>query len=103
MEIAERAYRISRELPKEEQYALADQIRRCAASVPSNIAEGSKRSSKEFAHFLRVSNGSAAELETQLLLAQRMYDIAVDDTISDLLILQKMLESLLKKVASANC
>lgn len=55
-------------LPQEETYALSDQIRRSAVSVPSNIAEGSSRNSKkEYVQFLYIALGSICELETQLL------------------------------------
>lgn len=73
MEVAEQAYRLVKLLPKEETYALSDQMRRSAISIPSNIAEGQARnSSKEFMKFLSIAKGSAAELETQLLLAVRI-------------------------------
>ena len=73
MEVAEQAYRLVKLLPKEETYALSDQIRRSAISISSNIAEGQARnSSKEFMKFLSIAKGSAAELETQLLLAVRI-------------------------------
>jgi four helix bundle protein len=53
-------------------YSLTDQMRRAAVSVPSNIAEGqAHHSHREFRHFLRHSRGSLAELETQVLIAQR--------------------------------
>ena len=59
--------------PRHEFHGLAAQLQRAAVSIPSNIAEGSARqSTKEFIYFLRVSRGSMAELETQLLLAQRI-------------------------------
>jgi four helix bundle protein len=55
------------------EYALRDQIVRSAISIPSNIAEGSERNSnKDFIRFLTIAKGSAAELRTQLLLAQRL-------------------------------
>ena len=74
------AYRLSKKLPKEELYALSDQIRRAAVSVPSNIAEGHARHSrKDFAHFLMIAQGSIAELETQLYLAVRMAMLAESD------------------------
>ena len=74
------AYRLSKKLPKEELYALSDQIRRAAVSVPSNIAEGHARHSrKDFAHFLKIAQGSIAELETQLYLAVRMAMLAESD------------------------
>ena len=59
-------YNLVKELPKEEQYALSDQMRRAAVSIPSNIAEGqSRNSTKEFIQFLSVAKGSNAELQTQ--------------------------------------
>lgn len=63
-------YEVTLVFPKEELYGLTSQIRRCAVSIPSNIAEGSsKRSTREFIRFLNMAYGSLAELETQLLLA----------------------------------
>src|SRR6266404_6297198 len=64
--------------PKREVYSLTDQIRRAAVSIPSNIAEGQAHySPREFLHFLRHSRGSLAELETQLLIAERVKYIQV--------------------------
>ena len=61
---------ITKSFPKEEIYGLISQIRRCAVSIPSNIAEGGARKSKiEFRQFLYISLGSAAELVTRLLIA----------------------------------
>lgn len=73
MDLAEDVYRVARTLPEHERYGLAAQIRRAAVSVPANIAEGAARStSREFVRFLRISLGSLAELETELLLAARV-------------------------------
>lgn len=73
MDLASDLYAISAGFPKEEVYGLTLQIRRSAVSIPSNIAEGAARnSSKEFIQYLYIALGSSAELETQLLLAQRM-------------------------------
>ena len=73
MKLAEEAYRLSARFPKHETYGLSSQIQRSAVSLPSNIAEGHGRNSnKEFHHFLGISLGSLAELETQLILAQRL-------------------------------
>ena len=73
MELAEKVYLLVKALPKEETYALSDQIRRAAVSIPSNIAEGhARQSQKEFLQFLCIARGSRAELETQLLLARRL-------------------------------
>ena len=63
-------YKKLHDLPKYELYALGDQMRRCIISISSNIAEGHARSSsKEFIHFLSISRGSIAELQTQILFA----------------------------------
>ncbi len=66
-------YKMIALFPKEEMYALSSQIIRCVVSIPSNIAEGSGRSSdKDFANFLHYSYGSSCELETQIELAHRL-------------------------------
>lgn len=73
MDIAEKIYRISAELPNDERYNLISQIKRCTVSIPSNIAEGSGRNSKkEFVQFLGIANGSSFELITQLMLLKRL-------------------------------
>lgn len=69
MELVKEIYQLVNELPDNEKYSLTDQMRRCAVSIPSNIAEGqSRKSKKEFINFLSIANGSGAELETQLLI-----------------------------------
>ena len=66
-------YKMTESFPKKETYALSDQLQRAAVSIPSNIAEGSSRKSQlEFAHFLEISLGSSFEVETQLLIAQKI-------------------------------
>ena len=66
-------YRLVKKLPKEENYALSDQMRRAAVSIPSNIAEGKNRSSdKEFVRFLYIAKGSTAEIETQLFICIKL-------------------------------
>lgn len=73
MELVTEVYRLVKKLPNEERFALSDQIRRSAISIPSNIAEGQGRNStKEFIHFLSIAKGSKAELETQLLLCVKV-------------------------------
>lgn len=68
--LVNQTYLITKRFPKEEIYGLASQMRRCAVSVPSNIAEGIGRSSKnETIQFLNYSKGSLYELETQLFLS----------------------------------
>jgi four helix bundle protein len=99
MTLTSLVYKIARQLPKEELFALSSQIRRCAVSVPSNIAEGSKRGTKkDFLQFLRIASGSAAELETQLLLVRREYSVPIEEASKELNELQRMLESLMSKV-----
>lgn len=72
MDAAVEAFRISRLLPDEERYGLRSQLTRAAVSIPSNIAEGSSRSSdKDYRRFLEISLGSCFEAETQLLIAER--------------------------------
>lgn len=66
-------YKVTENFPKEELYGLTSQIRRCCVSIPSNIAEGQRRGHKaEYIQFLRISYGSGAELETQLLIALKI-------------------------------
>jgi len=73
MNLVADVYRVTDTFPKREVYSLTDQIRRAAVSIPSNIAEGQAHYNKgEFLHFLRHAVGSLAELETQLLVAERL-------------------------------
>ena len=90
MELCQEVYRLSATFPKDELYGLTSQIRRSAVSVPSNIAEGQARNTqKEFIHFLNVSYGSLAELETQLIISVQV-DYTRQDNIA--LILSKIQE-----------
>lgn len=73
MDLVTSVYQISREFPKEELYGLTDQIRRAAVSIPSNIAEGQARqTTRDFLNFLSIAQGSRAEVETHILIAQRL-------------------------------
>ena len=73
MALAEASYRITAEFPRDEAYGMTAQIRRAAVSIPANIAEGHGReSTRSFVQFLRMAQGSLKELETHLLLAQRV-------------------------------
>ncbi|HWG54266.1 MAG TPA: four helix bundle protein [Gemmatimonadaceae bacterium] len=72
MELAAEGYRVAARLPDKERFGLCDQIRRSAASIPANIAEGQSRERpREFARFLLIARGSVAELETHGLLCVR--------------------------------
>ena len=67
MMLVKSVYILVRKLPKEEIYALSDQMRRAVISVPSNIAEGyARESSRDYVHFLSIAKGSLYELDTQI-------------------------------------
>ena len=73
MTLAEACYRLTRAFPREELFGLTSQIRRAAASIPANIAEGHGRDNTgNFVQHLRVAQGSLKELETHLLLSERV-------------------------------
>lgn len=73
IELAEQVYRLSAKFPAEEKFGLTSQVRRSAASVAANIAEGAEREgTKEFLQFLGIASGSLAETETFLILAARL-------------------------------
>lgn len=77
-------YRLTNQFPKEELFGLASQMRRAAVSIPSNIAEGHGRNSdKELIRFLYISLGSASELETQILLSNKL-DFLKEDSFNQL-------------------
>lgn len=87
-------YKSTESFPKSEVYGIANQIRRSAVSIPSNIAEGAARTTtKEFSHFLAIALGSLAELETQLIISKKLDyldEIQFDKLLSDLVIIRKM-------------
>ena len=73
MDLAAAVYRITETFPAREQFGLSNQMRRASVSIPSNIAEGQGRgTTKDYVHFLHIARGSLQELETQLLLSQRL-------------------------------
>ncbi len=73
IEIVEEVYTLSAGFPIEEKFGLTSQIRKCAVSVPSNIAEGAGRNTKgEFRNYLGIANGSCNELFTQLVISYRL-------------------------------
>jgi len=94
-------YAITKLLPEEEKFGLVSQMRRCAVSIPSNIAEGNKRVlSKNYAAFLRISHGSGAELETQLLLVQELNlskKELITEALQELDEIMRMLDVMIKK------
>ncbi len=93
---------ITKTFPREEQYGLISQMRRAAVSIPSNIAEGFNRyHNKEYRHFLYVTLGSCAELETQVELSRDLgyvSDIVRDELLEQLDFESRMLRNLIKKL-----
>ena len=98
--LVKEVYTIVKSFPKEENYALSDQVRRSAVSIPSNIAEGSGRnSSKEFVQFLYIALGSINELETQLIIAKEVgYLNDINGIRKKILEIKKMLNSLITSI-----
>lgn len=102
MDLAERCYGVSRRMPKHEQGVLGYQIRKCAVSMPSNIAEGKARQSTAiYTNHLWIAHGSGAELETQLELGARVKVVSEQDAaalIANTQEIGKMLQGLVKSL-----
>lgn len=79
MNLVSETYKMTKTFPDFEKFGLASQMNRCATSIPSNIAEGSSKSSdKHFSNYLEISLGSSFEWETQLIIAFKQQYIAED-------------------------
>jgi four helix bundle protein len=94
LELSVDVYKVTSLFPKEDKFGLISQIKRSAVSIPSNIAEGAGRNSvKEFLYFLSVANGSSYELQTQLLISNKLNflkDDVLESMLSELDEIQKM-------------
>ncbi len=94
MDMVVEVYKTTEKFPSEEKYGITSQIRRSAVSVPSNVAEGAgKNSDKDFVRFLSIAQGSSYELQTQLILSQRLGFINKDNCdaiVNDISEIQKM-------------
>ncbi|MFA5393396.1 MAG: four helix bundle protein [Candidatus Ratteibacteria bacterium] len=105
IELTEIIYKITSLFPKEEIYGLTNQMRRCAVSVASNIAEGAARNStKEFLQFLSISQGSLSELDTQLEISLKLNYLNernYKDTVSLTTTTFKLISGLVRKLKTA--
>lgn len=101
IELADNIYILTENFPKNEEFGLKSQIRRCSVSVASNIAEGSSRSSnKDFNRFLEISLGSLYELQTQIIISsnRNYFEGSKLETIENKIIeLQRMISGFQKK------
>ena len=99
IQFVKRVYEITLKFPDDEKYGLTNQMRRCAVSIPSNIAEGAGRNSKkEFKQFLYISLGSISELETQLIISSKLNYLKNKSLLDELNEIRKMLFGLIKSI-----
>lgn len=98
MDLVVDIYTVTTNFPTDEKFGLTSQLRRCAVSIPSNIAEGAGRDSdKEFLYFLSIALGSSFELETQLILSQRL-NLLTKQNLEDLLSLNNYVQNMIVKL-----
>ena len=102
VELVTSIYEKTKTYPDDEKFGLTSQIRRCSVSIPSNIAEGAARNTqKDFTRFLHMSLGSAAELQTQLLISKNL-GYMNSDIYEELILktetMSKMLSGLIKSI-----
>ena len=104
IELVEEIYIATSKLPVSEQYGITSQMKRASVSIPSNVAEGHRRGTrKDFIHFLRIADGSCAELETQIIIASKLYEnISFTKAVGLLSEVQKMLTVMIKKIEAKN-
>ena len=102
MDIAVSCFQLTESFPSTEKFGITSQINRAGVSIPSNIAEGSSRSSeKDYQRFIEISLGSSFELETQLMIAQSLNfgdKTILNKLIADISEEQKMLSGFLKSI-----
>ena len=99
IQFVKKIYGITYKFPDTEKYGLTNQMRRCAVSIPSNIAEGAGRNSKkEFKQFLYISLGSISELETQLIISTELSYLKDKSLLEELNEIIKMLFGLIKSI-----
>ena len=99
IQFVKKIYEITSKFPDTEKYGLTNQMRRCAVSIPSNIAEGAGRNSKkEFKQFLYISLGSISEIETQLIISTELSYLKDKSLLEELNEIRKMLFGLIKSI-----
>ncbi|MBP6458642.1 MAG: four helix bundle protein [Crocinitomicaceae bacterium] len=99
IDLVKSVYLLTSTLPSEEKFGLISQMNRSSVSIPSNIAEGSGRTSnKEFLYFLNIAISSSYELETQLIISNQLFLIDVDNILSQISEVQKMILGLKKNL-----
>ncbi|MDR2971314.1 MAG: four helix bundle protein [Bacteroidales bacterium] len=106
IELVKNIYLITNSFPKAEQFSIVSQMRRCAISIPSNIAEGCGRNSEnELIHFLYIALGSSSELETQIIISVELNFIDNEkaaECLNQLNQIIKMITSLIKSLKLRN-
>jgi four helix bundle protein len=106
MDLAVEVYTLVKQLPKEELYALSNQMKRAVVSIPTNIAEGQERgTTKDFVRFLYIAKGSKAEMETLLSICVRLGYLTHPQTVVACGLLSeigKMLNALIRKLNSSH-
>jgi four helix bundle protein len=104
LEFVKDIYRITDKFPSSEKFGLTQQIRKAAVSIPSNIAEGQFRNSpREFKQFLYVALGSAAELETQMIISSEVNFMSFEEVAPVLNTLERIMKMLKKLSLSLKC
>ena len=102
IELVERVYAVTSRLPQEEMFGLKSQLRRCAVSIPSNIAEGNSRESRrDYLRFLEIAKGSLFELQTQNDIAARLEFISKETygRLSEVCLeIERMLSAMVRKL-----
>lgn len=102
-ELVKQIYLITSKLPQSETYVLQSQVRRCAISIISNIAEGSGRKTrKDYCQFMYIAKGSVLELETQLFLCRDLYNIKIESQTELLTEISKMINAIINKLEPRN-
>lgn len=103
IQLCKLVYKLTEKFPREETFGLTSQMRRCAVSIPSNIAEGRSRGTKkDFSQFLRIALGSASELETQIEIAKELSYLDLKESLdvnSILSEVSRMIMGLIKKLS----